>query len=437
MQYNPRQLFSGPFVDPVQGTVSRIAFGSEEVFAREAKMVFDRTWAFLAHETEFSEPGDYVSRNLGNVPVVVVRTRDGDINAFLNSCRHRGSKVCRADSGHVRHFVCPYHGWTYDIGGALITTTFDKHFPKSFDASAWGLVRVPHVEKYHGLIFGCWDPDCIPLEDYIGDFRWYLDIFFARSPAGMEVLAPPHRWRVKANWKVGALNFIGDSQHVFTTHAGPLTLNPLRSAKAGLAGAAADLSRQIVTDGGHGCTLSYLMPGLSEEAYQLYSQDLEQLYDKVLPPGQRAMLRRLKTAVGTVFPNFSFIETKGGRGEKAVIIRLWNPISAAETEIMSWVLAEREASSAYKQSVLSKGIENFGIAGLFEQDDLELWAAGASASDNRIATKFPFSFHTALPQLDNPMTDHIGPGRAFQPVVAEVAQFEFMRHWDRMMASND
>jgi PAH dioxygenase large subunit len=425
------------FVDAAHGTVGRTAFSSETVFAREIKRIFDRSWIFLAHETEIPNAGDYVARTLGKAPVLVVREKTGAVNVVLNSCRHRGAKVCRAEMGNARRFVCPYHGWTYETSGELITTTFDQHFPESFRASEWGLVRAPRVETYAGLIFGSWNPDATPLTDYLGDFRWYLDPFLARSPGGMEVLAPPHRWRVKANWKVGALNFMGDSQHVFTTHVGPLTLNPLRSAKAGLAGAAADLSRQVITDGGHGCTLSYLLPGLPDEAYQVHAADLEPYYDQMLKPDQRNVLRRLKTAVGTVFPNLSFIETKAGAREKAIILRLWHPISASETEIMSWVLAEREASPEYKASLLKNGIGNFGIAGVFEQDDLELWAAAASASDNPIAACHPFSFHTALPRIDKPMADHPGPGRAFQPVVAEVIQFEFMRHWDNLLASND
>jgi PAH dioxygenase large subunit len=425
----------GSHVDLQAGTVSREAFLSQDVYAQEIARIFNRNWIFLAHESEIPNPGDYVSRRLGKAPVVVVRGKDGQVHAVLNSCRHRGSKVCRAESGNVRRFVCPYHGWTYETDGKLLTTTFDKHFPADMDFSQWGLVRVPKLDSYHGLIFGSWDKDAVSLPDYLGDFRWYLDPFVARSPQGMEVLAPPHRWRVRANWKVGALNFIGDSQHVFTTHVGPLTLNPLRSARAGLAGAAADLSYQVITEGGHGATLSYLQPGLPEEAYRLNAPDLEPLYDQVLPPDQRDILRRLKTCVGTVFPNLSFIETKANVREKAVILRQWHPISGTETEILSWVLAEREASPEYKASVLRNGVDNFGISGIFEQDDVELWAAATDASDNDIAMQFPFSFHTALPLLDTPMADHKGPGRAYQPVLAEIIQFEFMRHWDRLLAS--
>jgi hypothetical protein len=102
-------------------------------------------------------------------------------------------------------------------------------------------------------------------------------------------------------------------------------------------------------------------------------------------------------------------------------------------EVLSWVLAEKEASEEYKASVLRKGFHNFGAAGVFEQDDLELWASATSASNNAIAKQFPYSFHTALPYMDSPEQGHNWPGRAFKPADTEVAQLEFMRQWDRCM----
>jgi phenylpropionate dioxygenase-like ring-hydroxylating dioxygenase large terminal subunit len=69
--------------------VSRDAFVSDEVYRLELERIFDRTWMFSAHETEMRESGDYLSRTLGSVPVIVVRDTDGKVHALLNSCRHR------------------------------------------------------------------------------------------------------------------------------------------------------------------------------------------------------------------------------------------------------------------------------------------------------------------------------------------------------------
>jgi hypothetical protein len=119
------------------------------------------------------------------------------------------------------------------------------------------------------------------------------------------------------------------------------------------------------------------------------------------------------------------------------MIRLWQPVSATEMEILSWVLAEQEASETYKAQVLQAGPRLFGISGVFEQDDLELWASAIAASDNPIARAAPFGFQTALSPVSEPVTDHPGPARAWRPVDCEIIQYAFMQHWQERMLADD
>src|SRR6266403_5675523 len=93
--------------------ISRRVYVDPEIFELEQERLFSKAWLFLAHESELPGKGDYVTRNLAGDPVVVVRGDDGLIRAFLNSCRHRGMRLCRADKGRVSTIRCPYHGWTY------------------------------------------------------------------------------------------------------------------------------------------------------------------------------------------------------------------------------------------------------------------------------------------------------------------------------------
>lgn len=423
---------SARWVDVEHGTVSREAFVSDQVFQLEMERIFDRNWAFLAHETELPQPGDFVVRALGSASAVLVREDDGRVRAFLNSCRHRGARVCKGETGNVKHFVCPYHGWSYKRSGELITTTHDQYQPKDFNRADWSLIPVPRLKSYRGLIFGSWNPDVPELEEFLGDFKFYLDVFLGRTPQGMEVLAPPHQFRVKANWKVGCLNFIGDNTHLLTTHIGPVTLNPIRAAKSGLT-RNSDNSAQIITEGGHGCTLTYLADGLPPEFYNTHPAELIPLYQQVLSPKQFNILKALRVSVGNIFPNLSFIETPAGPAQKALLLRQWRPISGTEMEIVSWALAEREAKPEYKSRSLSEGVRNFGAAGVFEQDDLAIWTAATAASRNPIAAEYPYSFTSALPVIDKPEVDYPGPGRAFKPIQAEVIQLEFMRHWERVL----
>ena len=97
-------LPAGGWVDAAQGVVSREAFVSDDVYRLELARIFEKGWVFLAHETEIPAPGDYVVRTLGKAPVIVIRDADGGVKAMLNSCRHRGAKLCRSEAGNARRF---------------------------------------------------------------------------------------------------------------------------------------------------------------------------------------------------------------------------------------------------------------------------------------------------------------------------------------------
>src|SRR6266567_269952 len=82
--------------------------------------IFHRGWVFVGHESEIPGPGDFVTRTLGTQPVLMVRGSEGGVSVFLNRCAHRGTMVCPASQGNARTFACPYHGWTYGLGGELL-----------------------------------------------------------------------------------------------------------------------------------------------------------------------------------------------------------------------------------------------------------------------------------------------------------------------------
>ena len=96
------------------------------------------------------KPGDYVTEDVAGMPVLMTRGADGEVKAFANICRHRGAPVAQG-CGNARAFVCPYHGWTYDLAGKLLGTT-DKVGFAGLDLASHGLVRLPAAEK-HGMLF--------------------------------------------------------------------------------------------------------------------------------------------------------------------------------------------------------------------------------------------------------------------------------------------
>src|SRR5437667_335508 len=201
-------------VDVDKGIVSREIFVNEEIYRQEQERMFARAWLFVGHESQITRPGDYLVSSMGEESVILCRDRAGRIHVFLNSCRHRGMKVCRYDEGNTVEFTCPYHGWSYATDGALVGVPFAKDaYGEHLDRSRWGLVEVAQLESYKGTVWATWDPSAPSFLEYLGGYKLYLDLLLDAwdgREGGTEVIGGIHKWLIPCNWKFPAENFSGD-----------------------------------------------------------------------------------------------------------------------------------------------------------------------------------------------------------------------------------
>jgi 3-phenylpropionate/trans-cinnamate dioxygenase subunit alpha len=138
---------------------------------------------------------------MGEDPVLVMRDNEGQVRAFLNVCRHRGNRLCRADAGNAATFTCAYHGWTYRNDGRLVGVPYLKEaYHGELQCERWGLTPVTQLDSYKGLLFATFDPEAPALREYLGEMTWYLDAFFDRREGGIEVIGA-YKWVMPCNWK--------------------------------------------------------------------------------------------------------------------------------------------------------------------------------------------------------------------------------------------
>src|SRR6185503_4234264 len=179
-------------------------YRSKQRFDAEMQRVLRRSYTAFCPSAALPEAGSFIARDALGTPVVAVRGRDGVVRAFQNVCRHRGMRIA-ADSGCVNAFVCPYHGWTYELDGKLRHIPHAEGFP-GLDKSHHGLAPL-HVAERLGLVFISQAPSA-PQLDLAG-----IPELFGED---QKLYATSSRV-TEANWKIVLEGFL-EGYHVRATH---------------------------------------------------------------------------------------------------------------------------------------------------------------------------------------------------------------------------
>jgi choline monooxygenase len=188
-----------------------------EVLWLEDERIFSRSWQFAGHVSQLPTPGTYLTANAGTQPVLVLRDDAGELRAFRNVCRHRGSRLL-SGSGECRKAIrCRYHGWTYRLDGELIGVPEGRQIP-GLDKSALGLFPA-RVEVLSGLVFVNLDVNATPLAEQVAGLPERLE------PYGLERLRPVVEKETSqpANWKIVVDNYL-EGYHVPIAHPGLMRL---------------------------------------------------------------------------------------------------------------------------------------------------------------------------------------------------------------------
>jgi choline monooxygenase len=188
-----------------------------EVLELEQERIFARTWQFVAHVSELPEPGRYLTAVAGKEPILVLRDDDGDLRAFRNVCRHRGSRLLSGTGECPKAIRCLYHGWTYRLDGQLIGVPEGRSIP-GLEKSELGLFPA-RIEVMCGLIFVTLDMDAAPLAEQVAGLPERL------APYAFETLEPLHEKPSSqpANWKIVVDNYL-EGYHVPIAHPGLMRL---------------------------------------------------------------------------------------------------------------------------------------------------------------------------------------------------------------------
>ena len=197
---------AGPWPREDFSRVPYAVFTDEAIHNRENERIFrGPVWNYLCHEIELPNSGDFVTTWVGATHVIATRGNDGSLNAFENSCAHRGAKLTSKVRGNAPRLTCPYHLWTYTLEGDLQGVTFQRGvggkggMPPAFDKQEHGLNKL-RVATYGGLVFGTFSDATAPLAEFLGPHSMsQIDrLLVQRKPRVLGYL----RQRIPGNWKL-------------------------------------------------------------------------------------------------------------------------------------------------------------------------------------------------------------------------------------------
>jgi p-cumate 2,3-dioxygenase alpha subunit len=357
--------------------VERVTMTSEDVFAAERATIFARSWLYLGHTSEVRASGDFVRRTIAGSPLFFTRAKDGAVHAFFNTCPHRGATICRQDAGNAKVFQCFYHAWSFGLDGELVGLPDEAAYGAGFDRAEMGLREVPRCESYRGFIFICFDPEAVPLTEYLAGAKDILDLIVDAADGAAEIIGGTHDYSMNANWKLQVENSV-DGYHglpVHETYFKYLTRIEQRAAEqygTNDASVKAVIGDAVDLGNGH-AVIEYQAPWGRPIAKwsPLFGPSAKGELDAI-----RARLRatygeeRARRMVDLnrnmlIFPNLVINDIM------AVVVRTIWPTSATRMLVKAWQLAPESETAGPRERRLEAFLTFLGPGGFATPDDVE------------------------------------------------------------------
>ena len=391
MLHDPKKPFRS-MVDAEERTVERQIFSDQAIYEMELERIFARAWNFMCHESQIPNKGDYFLSFIGEESVICTRDKTGTLQVFINSCRHRGNAVCRAESGNARSFLCTYHGWTFGLDGKLIGVPGYKDlYHEDLKREEWGLISAGKVQSYKGFVFATMDAEAPDLEEYLGPVgRLSLDVVVARS--GLKIVEGIQKNVIGCNWKIATDNAF-DYYHGSIAHASAVMSGMMgggrKPAEAPPPRDPATGHRVVLGDYGHTISGPLLsdddlkqveearngpLSTLNDDAWRNEPRVVEELADMVGIRGHRI-----------IFPNLWVVASTS-----QVCLRL--PKGKDKTELWWFTLVADNLTEDEHDMYVHSANHRFGPSGFLEQEDGENWDQSTRAMKGVVAQRYPLNY---------------------------------------------
>lgn len=353
--------------------VARNIFTDPRFFDLEMEHIFEGNWIYLAHESQVPENNDYYTTWMGAQPIFIARNRNGELNAFINACSHRGAMLCRFKRGNKSTFTCPFHGWTYNNSGKLLKVKEPDGagYPDGFNCEgSHDLTKVARFESYRGFLFGSLNPDVVSLTEYLGESAKIIDLIVDQAPDGLEVLRGSSSYIYDGNWKLGMENG-ADGYHVTSVHWNYAATTSRRKEANRVDDVHAMDAGSWARQGGGFYSFEnghlLLWSNWSNPEDRPNWERREELAAKFGQERADWMVRRSRNLC--LYPNVYLMDQFGSQ------IRIFRPISVDKTEVTIYCFAPKGEAPEVRAHRIRQYEDFFNASGMATPDDLEEFRA--------------------------------------------------------------